>query len=83
MNVFIVLNRRFPRIIRNYKESYVLYSKKTFTTEINRFLYHRCDPRTMQQQKPWDNRSAVVYPNMISEIEETKLVSTLASKFQR
>jgi hypothetical protein len=86
LNAFFMLNHRnrcYPSLLRGYKELYGSYSKKAFTIKTNGFVYHHCDPMTEQEQKHWDNRSAIVYPNVISEIEETKLVSILAPKFQR
>ena len=82
-------NRCYLTLSRHYKGNYDVNSKRIFTTKTNSFVYHHDDPsrniamNSEHEHSQWDPRSAVVYPNIISEIDEDKLLSILASKFQR
>ncbi len=82
-------NRCYLTLCRLYKGNNDVNSKRIFTTKTNSFIYHHDDPSSKvtmnseHEHTQWDARSSLVYPNIISEIDEDKLVSILESKFQR
>jgi hypothetical protein len=74
---------------RNYNDHHVVSTKRFCSLIPSSFVFHHYDSsyattmHSQEEQPCWDTRSAVVYPNVISEVEETKLVSILTAKFQR
>ena len=75
---------------RSFYEHHGMSKKRIFSSISNSYVFHHGGSSGTgtvssqnDQQLCWDPRSAVVYPNVISEDEEMKLVSILTTKFQR
>lgn len=70
-----------------YDHCYEINTKCMSSSTSNPYVFYCSDLSGMNtvnvQQSRWDDKSAVVYPNIISEIQEVKLASIIAEKFQR
>jgi hypothetical protein len=76
--------RKFPCVVRCY---YYTSNSNDDDDACNRTVQRRPDPSLMDDTTnsppDWDTISAVVYPNVITELQENLLSSILSAKFQR